>query len=863
MLGMRYGFCARAMIVVLIAVGALVQTTRADQVTVLASKDNTLYEYPKGLFSNGEGEYFFVGRNNQMAQSIRRGVLAFDVASAIPSGSTITSVTLTLYMSKTTAGAQNITMHRLLADWGEGETNAGGNEGGGQNSLPGDATWEHTFYDNLYWTNDGGDFVAGASATKSVVGTGFYSWTGGTLVADVQNWLDNPGQQFGWLLRGNETVQQTAKRFNSRSNLTASRRPALVVVFTAPVTQGACCLPNDSCITVTSAACVLQGGTYLGDSVSCAGNPCVPPTGACCFDDTTCQVLTAPDCATAGGIYQGDAVTCVPMLCPLVLEPFVDALPIPAVLAPDVIEPGGIPRYNIDIVEFTQELHRDLPATRLWGYEGVFPGPTIEATSGQMIRVEWINDLRDEFNVLRTEHLLPVDLCPHGPNYEGNNPRVVTHLHGGHMPSEYDGQPENTILPGETDLYEYPNNQEAATLWYHDHALGITRLNVYLGLAAFYIIRDANENALNLPAGANEIPIVMQDRQFNPDGSLVYPALWQDHFVGDVMVVNGKVWPYLNVDQGKYRVRLLNGCNARSLTLSLNSGDNFTLIGTDGGLLETPVVLNTISLAPAERADVIIDFAGHQPGTEIILQNSAPAMTAIPNVMKFIVGSNGGDIDPVPANLRTIETLDENDASQSRDFVLKKVTEPCAGSQWLINGMHWDHITEYVTLGDTEIWRFVNDSGMVHPMHIHLVMFQVLDRQPVLVVGEDIIPNGPVTLPTATEGGWKDTVRVGPFEAVRVIARFEDYTGLFPYHCHVLEHEDHEMMRQYMVRLPCPADLTDVMGMAPDGQVNVFDLFVLLTNWNMDGPGADLAAPHYIVDVFDLFVLLGAWGPCP
>lgn len=872
--GMHCDRCALAVVAaVFLAAGAHFQNAaHAAQVTLNAVKDNTLFEWPEGgQFSNGAGEYFFAGRNNQdQPFSIRRGLIAFDVAGSIPAGSTITGVTLTLYMSRTTAPATNVTLHRLSSDWGEGASDAGGQEGLGAASEPGDATWEHTFYDTQFWTTPGGDFLGAVSATTSVGGNGFYSWTGAGLVADVQYWLDNPGSDFGWLVKGDESAPHLAKRFNSRTSGTVSRRPALVINYNAPVIQGACCLMDDSCVVLTPANCSGQGGMYQGDGTTCTPDPCVPPTGACCFDDTTCQVLTSIDCAAMGGSYQGDGGSCTIDLCPLVLEPYVDALPIPMVRTPDSIEPGNIPRHDIEILEFNQQLHRDLPATRLWGYDGLYPGKTLEADSGQPIQVNWINNIRDEMGVLRTQHLLPVDLCLHGPDTEGDSPRVVTHLHGGHVPADVDGYPEDTILPGESVLYEYPNNQPAATMWYHDHALGITRLNVMLGLAGFYIIHDANEASLNLPAGPYDVPIAMQDRSFHPDGSLDYPAAWEEHFFGEFMLANGKVWPYFNVDQGKYRLRLLNGCNARTLTLALSNNDNFTLIGVDGGLLETPTVMNSVTLGPAERADIIVDFSVYGPGTEIILENSAPApypgapgIGVIPNVMKFIVGSNPGDTDPVPVNLRTIETLDENDASQTRDFVMKKVSDPCTGSVWLINGMHWDHITEHVTLGDTEIWRFVNQSGMMHPMHMHLVFFQVLDRQPVQFTGDEWSPSGPATPPTASEMGWKDTVQVGPFEAVRVIARFEDYTGLYPYHCHILEHEDHDMMRQYMVRLPCPADLTNAMGMGPDGVVDVYDLFRLLANWNTAGSGAGLAPPTNIVDVADLFILLSQWGQCP
>ncbi len=185
---------------------------------------------------------------------------------------------------------------------------------------------------------------------------------------------------------------------------------------------------------------------------------------------------------------------------------------------------------------------------------------------------------------LRTEHILPVDLCLHGPNMQGNTPRTVVHLHGGHVAAENDGYPEDTMLPGEEQTFFYPNLQLPATVWFHDHALGITRLNVYMGLAGLFLIRDQFEADLGLPSGDFEIPLVIQDRSFNADGSLAYPAAWQDHFFGEYVLVNGKVWPYLEVRRGLYRFRLLNGSNSRVYTLSLSNGASFQQIGTDGGL---------------------------------------------------------------------------------------------------------------------------------------------------------------------------------------------------------------------------------------------------------------------------------------
>jgi spore coat protein A len=470
---------------------------------------------------------------------------------------------------------------------------------------------------------------------------------------------------------------------------------------------------------------------------------------------------------------------------------------------------GGQAHYEIAITQFTQKLHRDLPATTVWGFAGSYPGPTLETTRDLPITVTWINDLRDSLGSLRTNHYLNVDLCLHGPDMEGATARIVTHLHGGHVPPESDGYPEDTILPGETDTYFYPNTQLPATLWYHDHALGITRLNVYMGLAGFYLVRDATEASLGLPSGEFEIPLAVQDRMFHGDGSLQYPALWDEHFFGDKVLVNGKVWPFLNVKKGKYRFRVLNGSNSRTYTLAFSNGAAFHQIGTDGGLLPAPVPLTSLTLTPGERADVVMDFASYATGTEIVLTNSAPApypgdpgAGVIPNVMKFIVQAATGHTNALPGALRPIETLQETNSVFTRELTLRKQSDECTGSKWLINDLEWHDITDFPVLGTTEVWSFINRSGVVHPMHMHLVMFQALDRQPFTVISNQIVTTGPRVPPAANEAGWKDTVRVDSFTITRVIARFEGYAGKFPYHCHVLEHEDHEMMRQFQILPP-------------------------------------------------------------
>jgi spore coat protein A len=466
------------------------------------------------------------------------------------------------------------------------------------------------------------------------------------------------------------------------------------------------------------------------------------------------------------------------------------------------------------MTEVSQQLHRDLPNTTVWGYNGSYPGPTLETTVGKPITVKWINDLPSR------GHYLSVDTCPHGPNYWRDSSRTVVHLHGGHVPARVDGQPEFDFMPGEFDTYVYPNfNQLPATLWYHDHSLGITRLNVYMGLAAYYLLRPdcavtPNDPECNgsLPGKEFEVPAVIQDRSFNEDGSLSYPTtIVGGGFFGDKVLVNGKVWPFLNVMQGKYRFRFINGSQARTYTLRLeNLADPaqvipFTLIGTDGGLISAPINLSTIHMVPAERFDVVIDFAGFTAGTEIVLRNDETTLPLLPNVMKFIVMGQAGHTADLPATLTPVTPIPEQDAVATRWFNLKKVAEACAGSEWLIEsldgpdpatanviGEHWDDISEFPVKEQIEIWEFINESDMMHPMHVHLVQFQVLDRCP--LGGGQCEPLAPHELNT-----WKDTVRVSPGERVRVIMKFEDYVGKFPYHCHLLDHEDHEMMRQFQV----------------------------------------------------------------
>ncbi len=655
------------------------------------------------------------------------------------------------------------------------------------------------------------------------------------MIADVQAWLNNPGNNFGWVLVGDEAANETAMRFDSRSNPDHSRRPELKVVFDPPNQQtGACCNPDGSCtIVADSSACT---GVFQGLGTSCDPNPCTQPQGACCFPDAqaTCSLLTEAECVAAGGSFGGDFTTCVETSCPVIPTPYTDPLPVPAPATPVAGTVGQVATYNLAMREVTQRLHSELPETTVWGYGDTssgasYPGPTIEAFQGDSVTDNWINDLRDTSlpgTPLRTDHYLDVDLCPHGAE---NNAKAIVHLHGGHVPADVDGHPDLAYTPGNLVSYKYPNNQEAAALWYHDHALGITRLNVYMGLAGFYLIRDPNEQNLGLPSGSYELPLVIQDRSFNVDGSFYYPSDWQDMFFGKTILVNGGVWPYHNVDRGKYRLRILNGSGSRMLTLQFCPNDNespctspadFQLIAHEGGFLPAPVTLNEMTLAPGERRDVVVDFFNYDPGTAVYLVNSAPAPYpgppgegVVPDVMKFVIGSNTGHTDQVPGDLHPgspMEVLSESDAAVHRYFELEKGPgNACSPFAWEIVstdglngpvlGRRWNDISELPKLGDTEVWSFINRSGMFHPMHMHLVFFQVLDREQFSEVDGLVVPSGVRVSPSPGESGWKDTVQVNSREIVRVIARFEDYSGLFPYHCHILEHEDHEMMRQFKV----------------------------------------------------------------
>jgi spore coat protein A len=493
-----------------------------------------------------------------------------------------------------------------------------------------------------------------------------------------------------------------------------------------------------------------------------------------------------------------------PALNPTSLARYVDPMPILPIAHPIGTRPHPndpstrVPFYRIQMRESFTQLHRDLKPARQWGFDGVVPGPTFMTKSGEPYLVEWANALPDK-------HFLPLDHNLHGAEKGLPESRTVVHLHGAKVPPESDGYPENWYPPGRSATAFYPNAQDAAMLWYHDHAMGINRLNIFAGLAGAAIIHDEVEAALNLPSGKFEIPLVIWDRMFDPDGQLYYPvsanadAPWIPEFFGDVMMVNGKAWPYLEVEPRKYRLRILNAANARFFRFSFSDGRPFHQIGTDAGLLPAPVELKSVFMAPAERADLIVDFST-RAGKTVNL------MSEYFDIMQFRVASSGTkDTSAMPSALRAVPKTPESEAVQNRMLPLiewdNKVAEPMI---MLLGGKRWmDPITEKPRLDTVEIWNLINPTDDAHPIHLHLVRFQILDRRRFdkfdFQMRHKLRFIGDAMAPEANEAGWKDTVRANPGVVTRIIVRFEGYTGRYVWHCHILEHEDNEMMRPYEV----------------------------------------------------------------
>jgi len=481
------------------------------------------------------------------------------------------------------------------------------------------------------------------------------------------------------------------------------------------------------------------------------------------------------------------------------LAPFVDALPLP--VAAHTSSSGHV---RIAMREIHAKVHRDVAPTRMWVYSDLANrnstalAPLLEARSGHPLHVEWINQLP-------TKHFLPVDFSLHGCGHDIPEVRACVHLHGGRTPSKDDGYPDDWYVPGKSRTCTYPLHQEAATLWYHDHAMGLNRLNIYAGLVGMALVRDEAEDALNLPSGKYEVPLTLYDRNFTADGQLYYPDSgdpekpWVPEFDGDAILLNGKIRPYLEVEPRLYRFRVLNAANSRFFSLSLTGNQPFHQIGTDQGLRNSPLQLTRLSLAPAERADLLIDFS-HSAGQHVHLNNG------VVEILQFRVAPATTTQAPsIPSKLRAITPTPESTATLTRTITLDEALDHVGNSMLMVlNKKRWhEPVTEKPRLNTTEIWEFVNLTEDTHPMHLHLVRFQILDRRVFDVFAyrnnkglhflSDPLP------PEPTEAGWKDVVQCPPGLITRIIVNFDGYPGNYLYHCHILEHEANDMMRPFEV----------------------------------------------------------------
>ena len=665
---------------------------------------------------------------------------------------------------------------------------------------------------------------------------------------------------------------------------------------------------------------ILTRRTMLKASVLTAGGLLVPWTGGC-------RTFASPSRPPAQPSPS--------------LQKFVQALPglgptgIPVALPDALSIPGVLDHYSITMGQYTQQLHPDLPkATTLWGYaDAAHPDPLsgrpLHRHLGGLIVAQKNRPVRlTVTNNLPPVHPLPVDTTLPGAELAQN--RATVHLHGGHVPWTSDGGPFSWFLPdgtggisflnaggqpGQAEYY-YPNDQSARLVWYHDHALGITRLNAYAGLASGYVIRDAAEAAL-IASGAipsRELPIIIQDKTFKTvddqwgrAGDLWYPSVYDadegpggppfvpsivPEFFGDTMLVNGLVFPFVDVEPRRYRLRILNACNSRFCTLRLvhpqdttfpastepdpnRLGPPFLQIASEGGFLPPTaanpggVLLNTkkngltLLLAPAERADVIVDFSLVPPGSTLLLYNDAPApfpdgdaatdyypgnpknpVVSEPGfgpntrtLLQFRVGPLVGPADPAPPTL-VLPPLDPSalvplgvtalppgvrvrDLTLNEDFdqygrLIQRLGTSVSLHPPTFARDYVDPATETPLAGSTEVWRIFNLTGDTHPIHFHLVNVQVLSRQSFDArhYGPDGVPHftGPARPPDPNELGWKETVRMNPGECTTVVMKFDlaavpfavppsPRTGGHEYvwHCHILEHEEHDMMRPLVV----------------------------------------------------------------
>ena len=445
---------------------------------------------------------------------------------------------------------------------------------------------------------------------------------------------------------------------------------------------------------------------------------------------------------------------------------FTTPLPIPPLLN-NLDESGETSTFSMNVEKGSREFFPGMQTATL-GYNGNYLGPTIKVKNGQRFKINVKNTL----------------------------PAVTTlHWHGLHVPAQWDGGPRQPIPAGTSWNPDFIIKQEAATLWYHPHALGLTGEQVYYGLAGLFYIEDEVSDSLDLPKtyGIDDIPLVIQDRRFFDNGQFVYIQNMHDVMngvIGNYLLVNGAIKPVLTVHGGLVRLRLLNGSNSSIYRIGFTDSRGFQVIASDGGFLVHPVAMNSIVLSPGERVEVVVDFSDIEQGGQagmLVDQLGGGNFEA----MRIMVNRPAETTVQIPTSLRTLDRIPESEATVTRRFIMETMGMGMMGRGLSINGKKMDlnRIDERVILGSTEIWEIANRSAMMmrmpHSMHLHDVQFQILSR------------NG--MMPPPHEQGRKDTVLIMPGENVRIISRFRDYTGIYMYHCHLLEHEDNGMMGQFEI----------------------------------------------------------------
>lgn len=430
-------------------------------------------------------------------------------------------------------------------------------------------------------------------------------------------------------------------------------------------------------------------------------------------------------------------------------------LNIPPMLEPDHRDDNQV-EYTVRAQTGETEIF-DGSKTKTYGYNGSFLGPMLRIEEGQTVKIRTINELDEE---------------------------TTFHWHGLEVPGDADGGPHESLKPGDAELIAFNVTQEASTLWFHPHPEGKTAEQVYNGLAGLIYIEDDNSKVLGLPNvyGENDIPLILQDRIFDESNQLVFnAAIMHDGSIGDTSLINGTLNPKLTVKKEKVRLRLLNGSNARNYTLKLNTGDSFVQVATDGGFLNEPVTLDEITLAPSERAEIIIDFSQLDTEKELALVNDDDSI-----LLPFDVSEQAGETSSIPEKMNDISVTEEEMSMP----VTKQVELYGMMDQVTINGKKFDpeRIDFIQEQGVTEVWEIYNKTdemgGMVHPFHIHGAQFKILSRDE--------------SEPPENEQGWKDSFSIHPGETVKIAIQFK-HKGVYMFHCHILEHEDNGMMGQIKV----------------------------------------------------------------